>query len=350
MAKKFTIDDWQQRLNILKQPVVIVGKRKENKKDIFNILCYKCGNTFEVDRKALYEACKLRENGKYQINWCPICNRKRSVEGLNDVATLRSDLVKYFVNSDDAKKYSVGSHSRVRLKCLECGNEKTLEVCDLCLRGFHCDYCSDFISLGNKIIRNLVMQLPIHEYAFEFSDIWTQNKRYDCYFCYHGEQFLIEVDGLQHIRDTNWATKKQQKANDILKSELASKNGYSLIRIKAYKSDFDYIKKNIIESDLAEIFDLGNVDWNYIRKQTITSMNVEMARYYMTHKDLFLGDIAKHFHVTYPTLKKALTKLASVGMCDYNKKDAFKNSMQLKHRKILYMKGESHADKCKSIF
>lgn len=333
MARRFTIDDWQQRLNALNQPLIIVGKTKHDKKELFNILCYKCGNSFEADRKALTTACLLRESGKCKTDWCPACNRKRSVEGLNDVATLRKDLVKYFVNKEDAKKYSIKCHAKVRLRCLECGSEKYNAVHDLCTRGFKCDYCSDTISLGNKIIRNIFKQLPIQEYKFEFFDDWTQNKRYDCYFSYENKKYLIEIDGKQHIRDTVWSTKEFQNSNDAFKDKLAKENGYELIRIPAYKSDFDYIKQNILNSNLPNIIDLGCIDWEKIHEQTITSMNVKMANYYMEHKDMMLKDIAKHFHVSEPTLRKALKKLARAGLCDYSKERAYKNAMRLYHSK-----------------
>lgn len=323
--RKFTVDDWQQRLNELKQPLIIESKRKEGNKEIFTILCYRCGNSFDADRKAIFTACNLRKNGR-QTDWCPICNQKRVVQGLNDVATLRKDLVKYFVKPDDARKYGIGSHAKAKLKCLECGKERDVEIADFCNRGFYCPYCSDNISLGNKIIRHLIRQLPVDESTIEFSDIWTQKKIYDCYFMYQGKKYLIEIDGLQHIRGTNWATKEDQQENDALKNKLAKENGYELIRIKAYKSDFEYIKENILESRLAELFDFKLVDWETIYKQTITSMNVEMAKYYMEHEDMMMKDIADHFHVSHVTLRKALKKLTKMGLCDYSKEKSYENA------------------------
>lgn len=328
MARRFTVEDWQRRLDALSQNLDVIDKRKSGKKEIFTLCCRECGKPFDADRKALATACLLRENGKCKTKWCPICNRKRSAEGINDVATLRKDLVKYFANTEDAKRYSIGSHAEVLLKCPDCGKEKIIAVSTLCANGFHCDYCSDNLSLGNKMIRNLCLQLPLDEYDFEFSDLWTRNKRYDCYFVYRLNKYLIEMDGEQHTRDTNWASRDDQEKNDSLKNELARHNGYEIIRIKAYETDFDYIKDNILGSKLSEIFDLSNIDWDKIYEQTITSVNVEMANYYMEHKDMTMKDIAKHFHVSCPTLRKALKKLTKVGLCDYTKEMAFKNAMK----------------------
>lgn len=109
--------------------------------------------------------------------------------------------------------------------------------------------------------------------------------------------------------------------------------GYKIIRIKAYKSDFDYIKNNILESELSKIFDLNNVNWDIVYNKTTTSRDVIIAEYYMSHKNLFLKEIAEYFHISYPTLRRILQKMARIGLCDYNKKETFQNAMKnLKER------------------
>jgi len=334
MARKYDIKDWQKKLDDLNQPLTVIDKKEKDKKEFFAIYCHNCNNTFDVNRKALSTACILRNNGKCTTNWCPICNRKRCVEEFNDIATVRKDLIKYFKNSEDAKKYSVGSHAKVCLRCPDCGNEKKYIISNLCSHGFHCDYCSDNLSLGNKIIRNLCLQLPLDEYIIEFSDAWTQKKVYDCYFSYKNKKYLIEIDGRQHVMDTSWATKEAQEKNDLLKNDLAETNDYKIIRIKAYESNFDYIKNNILKSELSVIFNLKDINWNVIYKQTITSMDILVAQYFMSHKNLFLKEIAEYFKISHPTLKKMLVKMSNVGLCDYDKDKAFKNAMKnLKERR-----------------
>lgn len=339
MARRFTIDDWQQRLNHLNQPLLIIGKKSQNRKEIFTLQCYKCGGTFEANRRSLNSACIIRENNKNKSNWCPICNGKTVVSGINDIATLRSDLVKYFENIKDAESVSTGSHKRVKLKCPECKQSKIMYASDLCSCGFHCDYCSDSVSLGNKIIRNLMLQLPVDKYDFEYTDSWAKQKRYDCFFEYKNKKYLIEIDGEQHIKNTSWSTKEWQNQNDLLKSSLASNNGFILIRIKAYKTDFDYIKQSILKSELSTLFDLSNIDWNVINKQTITSMNLMIAEYYMKHKTMMLKDIAEYFHISYPTLRKILKNVTALGMCDFSDKEVRKNG----RIQMVKNKAEKHA-------
>lgn len=327
MARRFTIEEWQNRLNEIQQPLVIVGKyrQKESKKEIFTIQCYKCGGIFEATRYSIRSACDSRMQNPQISNWCPICHGSQIIRGINDVASLRPDLVKYFVNQEEAQKYGTGNPARVQLRCLECGQVKQARIADLCRYGFHCDYCNDNVSLGEKIVRNLILQLPIDEFDYEFVDAWTQNKRYDAYFLYRKVKYLIEIDGEQHIKNTSWSTEEWQGENDLLKTDLALKNGFRLIRIKAYKTNFEYIKKNILNSELSKIFDLSHIDWDIICKQTVTSRNLEIAKYYQEHEGIMIKEIASYFHVSTPTVTSSLRKLSMVGLCDYSKEKAFAN-------------------------
>ena len=70
MARRYSIEDWQAKLDNRGQPLTIIDKKQKN----FIIYCHNCNHTFDVKRKALSTACLLREKGKYKINWCPICN------------------------------------------------------------------------------------------------------------------------------------------------------------------------------------------------------------------------------------------------------------------------------------
>ncbi len=323
----YTINDWQQKLNQLNQPLIIVGKHREKstKRNMFSIQCYKCGGTFEADRNALSAACISREKGKVKTNWCPICKGRLCIAGINDIATRRKDLIRYFKNPNDATKYSEGSSKRTILYCPECGQSKEMRIADLCSKGFYCDYCSDTVSFPNKIIRNLMLQLPVDQYDFEYTDSWCQNKRYDCYFAYDEKKYLVEIDGEQHSKNTSWSTEEWQRNNDLLKNQLAIQNGYEVIRIKAYRLTFDYIQQNILQSKLAEIFNLNHIDWNKIYEKSITNFNIEVGNYYMEHQNMMIGEIAEHFHVSKPTITSILVKMSDLGLCNYSKERSRQN-------------------------
>lgn len=316
-----SINEWKKRFSEVLPHIRILNdtRPKGTNADPFILYCDVCGGKFNANRKALQTAYYSRKNGKAKDNWCPICNGGYCSRGINDIATVREDLVKYFYNPIDATKYSIGSHKRVKLKCPDCGKSKFMAVCDLCSKGFSCDYCSDNISFPNKICRNLILQLPVEKFDFEFVDVWTENKRYDCYFRYNNIDYLIEIDGEQHTKDTSWSTRQWQEENDKFKTTLAYNNGYELIRIRAYKSTFDYIKKQILQSKLSELFDLSNINWEEIYNKAITNANLEICNYYTEHTDMMLKDIADHFHISMPTLSSTLNKLSQLGLCNYKK-------------------------------
>lgn len=84
---------------------------------------------------------------------CPICAKENHGEvcriaqtkNENIVGNKYPDLVKYFVNEDDTKTYTYGSHKVVQVKCPICGTHKLMEVASLVSQiislknGFPCD-------------------------------------------------------------------------------------------------------------------------------------------------------------------------------------------------------------------
>ena len=229
------------------------------------------------------------------------------------------------MNTNDARTHTGGSSATVLLRCTDCNQTKYSRIADLVRRGFTCDYCSDSVSFPNKIMRNLMLQLPVDELDFEYVSDWSNKKCYDAYFKYQDKKYLVEFDGEQHTKNTSWSTKEWQENNDSLKTSLAIQNGFNLIRIDARKSDFDFIKDKIMSSEFSQIFDLSQVDWNKIYDKALTNFNMEICEYYNKHNDMMLKDIAKHFHISTPTLTSALKKLAQLGLCDYSKEKAFQN-------------------------
>ena len=68
---------------------------------------------------------------------------------------------------------------------------------------------------------------------------------------------LIEFQGEQHEKSIKYFGKekfKSQIEHDKRKREYAENNGYKVIHIKCYNSDFNYIKKEIVDT-LYDIFD-----------------------------------------------------------------------------------------------
>lgn len=336
MIPKLSLDEWKRRAKFINPYMEILNMELDQKanKQYFTCHCNKCGGIFETYIYNLNSAYLVRLKGRRtDIDWCPVCSGRLCVPGINDIATLRPDLIKYFVDANDAITNTIWSHNIVKVKCPNCGKIKNQKIKDLCRQGFSCDICSDSISFPNKICRNLVLQLPVKKFEFEYSDKWTKQKKYDAYFEYNSDKYLLEFDGEQHYKGNAWSSAEEQQRNDKLKTKLALENGYILIRIDCKHNDFEYIKQNIFNSDLSNIFDLDSLDWDQIYQNSLKNMDIEIANYYMDNKNKTHREIAAHFYINENTLTKILKRLASIGLCDYNQSETKKNSMQYSNRR-----------------
>lgn len=72
---------------------------------------------------------------------CSVCANRNVVVGVNDVATTRSDLVRYFKNKDESIKYTSGSMQIIDVVCPECGYEDRIRIGTLSRFGFSCNGC-----------------------------------------------------------------------------------------------------------------------------------------------------------------------------------------------------------------
>lgn len=326
MSKKLTLDEWNQRVITMNPHARILSKHVENQEDVYSIHCNDCNATYDVTLNNLKVAYSHRMRNVSTNKYCPICSGHRCVMGINDIYTVRKDLIKYFVNIDDAKTYSIGSGQKVLLRCPVCEKIRMFSILQLAQRGFTCEYCEDSISIPNKMLRTLMSKLSVQDLKFEYVSDWTYGKKYDCYFVHNSKNYLIEIDGEQHIRDTEWSTRKVQQENDKLKSRLANENNFKLIRIPAYSSNLDNIKENILKSELSTMFDLNNLDWDEIYKGTASNLNVEICNYYNEHKkDMMMRDIAKNFNICSRTLTLILQKMTKLGFCQYSQTESFSN-------------------------
>lgn len=158
--------------------------------------------------------------------------------------------------------------------------------------------------------------MPIKEYEIEYSRKWTQRKRYDGYFKYNGKKYLIEFDGKQHFTDSGWGTKEEQFQKDTFKNQLAKKHNFELIRIECMESSFIYIKEQIYNSKLADMFDLESVDWDLLYEKASVGPLKEIADYYNTHH-LENKEIARQLHYGYTTVKYYIKRATELGLINY---------------------------------
>ena len=278
--------------------------------------CNKCNNDFWISEHALVGKSKLK---------CKYCTNQILKQGFNDIATLRPDLVPYFLNIADAKENFLYSEKKVYVKCPVCGNIKLIRIANLVNRGFSCSICSDNISYPNKFLLNLLLQLNIcfePEKRFEWCHFLLNNENkigiYDFYI--PSLNIIIEMDGGHHYRGNNIDSKHMI---DLQKNNLASENNIKIIRIncdyKDIKSRFEFIKNNVVAS-LDGIFNLENVDWIDINKKSCSNLLYEVCNQKNNNHNISNSELANLFHVHPNTIIRWLEIGRKIGLCNYTKK------------------------------
>lgn len=245
---------------------------------------------------------------------CLICNKAKVVTGYNDIATTNPEYLDMIVDKNYAYANSVHSHEKTLFKCPICKSEFTTTMSSVYYQGLSCPACSDGFSYPNKLMYNLLKNCNI-DFIREFSSDWTCKKRYD--FCIPSLNILIEMDGgLGHgnnVIKSSGLTKEDTLEIDVYKDLLARENGYNVIRIDCLYSDIDYIKDNIIKSDLTKYIDLSNIPWKDIDITSRTTYILPISN--MVNKDYTVKEIAKFLQICDATVKKYALIGMKYGLC-----------------------------------
>ena len=121
--------------------------------------------TSAISTKIKFKKCKhictIKPNSYCNGSHCGVCHGLQVVKGINDVATTRPDVVRYFINIEDAYKYTKYSQTKVMMKCTECGYEKLMPIQYLTKYGFGCNRCGDGISYPEKVMMNVTNIIDI---------------------------------------------------------------------------------------------------------------------------------------------------------------------------------------------
>ena len=279
---------------------------------------------------------------------CPVCSNKKIIPYVNDCYTLRPDLLKYFINENDAIGIGISDKTIRNFQCPNCGYIRENYIANIACFGFSCPVCSDGLSYPNKFMFNLLRYLKI-DFEKEKHFDWCRyidnngdlcNGYYD--FFIPSKKLIIEMDGRLHYKNGFWKEYEEIKAIDRQKDLLATEHNYSVIRIDCgYKSSedrFTYIKNNIFLK-LHNVIDLLNVDWDYINIQSNRSIKLEAIN--MWNNDLTIGtyDIANILNMTPQSVIHYLHEGNSECLCDFSKKEQYRRKQQRIHDKFnIYIK------------
>lgn len=249
---------------------------------------------------------------------CPYCKGRKILIGYNDMWTTRPNIAAMLTNPEDGYKYTAGSNKKTWFNCPDCGVPSLKIINNVATHNFGCQHCSDNISYPNKFSRALLDQLPIDSYDCEYQPEWAKPYYYDNHFLYNGVEYFLEMDGHLHYNAQTFSrtTLEKIQETDRIKNELALRHNVCIIRINCEKSDVEYIKTNILNSGLSNVFDLSNIDWQLCDKKAQKNILKEACELYMS-KLYTLVDIGKMLHVHPTTVSHYLQKGSRFGWCDY---------------------------------
>lgn len=279
----------------------------------------KCGYTFDV------LASKL--SAKTGNVLCSCEYARRFDPKINSIFAIDKDFAKLFVHKEDTIKYSVHSIESAEFECPKCGKIISKRIADVYRRGLSCSYCSDNIPFAERIMYSFLnMQKNyLDEKSFDFHKTfdWSKRKEYDFYFEVNSIPYIIEMNGEQHYIERKnskiCVDLKFQQNNDEYKRSLALENCISYlnyIQIDCRKSDYTFIKNNIINSRLNEIFSLDDFDWNSCLQSTCTSLLVKVCT--LWNEGVHCASaIKKETRLSDTAVYKFLCRGRDIGLCDY---------------------------------
>lgn len=276
---------------------------------------------------------------------CPYCSGRYACPE-NDVYHNRPDLLKYFENEEDAKRYTVFSSQKVELICPECGNKKKMKISKLSEYGFYCDVCNDGVSFPNKAIRNLLEDksvLPqLDGKKIEWYPKWEKRVFFDSVIFIKDKIICIEMQGNQH-KTGKWKNTEVPsiKERDEYKRKKCKELGIIEIEIDCEDTDFECIKKKILESELTYYINLSCVDWDMVFKKSLSSLVVKVCNIYNTTLK-GVTEIAKELDLNRGTVIKYLQMGAKANICIYTIKDSYFRGIiyKSKYKYDIWYKGE----------
>ncbi len=315
-------DDWRDLIILDRKYESFTEKRFDRKKErIINIkrkyYYYKCN-------KDNYEGWMLEDNLMKGIG-CPLCSGNATVEGINDINTTNPDLVKFFINENDARKYSRNSHYRLIFKCPNCNTKKDMRIADLVIKGFSCPICNDGFSYPEKFVHSCLTQNNIN-FITQLSSTtykWVGKYRYDFYLKDYNA--IIEVNGRQHYDDRVTFHRKNlnnENENDRKKKELALNNNIkNYIVIDASESTLEWMREHILNSKLSSIINLNDTDWIKCEQDARKSRIYEVCKYKNEHSSLTSSQISSVFGIERSVIVDYLKIGNNLKWCTYSAKE-----------------------------
>lgn len=219
---------------------------------------------------------------------------------------------------DEKTKKSIHAHSgkKFYFKCSTCDSisSKTLTLAAITAKDYSCNICSDGISIPEKFLINLFVELNI-QYIFQKSFSWSERKVYDFYL--PSINLIIETHGIQHYEESarSMRTLIEEQLNDQKKLELAKKHNMNFLTIDCRESNLEWLKTNCIKK-LPSYLDLKNINWTKIWSNS--QLSYTKKTWDLWNEEKSVKEISKLLNLADTTIRKYLTVGKETKNCTYN--------------------------------
>lgn len=285
-----------------------------------------CGYEFDIIPSNMY--------GKKQCN-CPKCFNKNHncIPYVNDIYTTNKEMYNILKNKEDGHKYKAGSHKNLWFVCPYCDNEVLQTPYSVNHFGLQCPKCNSNISFPERLMSVILTKCNVN-YQFQFNPEWIKPYRYDFECKLQNNDYIIEMDGGWHFQNNNLSncSVKKIQERDKYKDKLAVKHGYHMIRIDCnYIGDSReiYIKEKILQSELSNLIDLDNINWDecfYLANLPIIKVITDE----WNNGIKSIPELAKKLHLSCITIRRYLYKASENNIIDESIEDI--KQLNIQHR------------------
>ena len=243
---------------------------------------------------------------------CPSCYHPK-------IQDVDSDFAAMFVDKEYPSRYTCMSHKKADFYCLSCGNVcKDKEIHTIYQRGYvPCEFCGDGRSYGERLFAAILDDLGL-KYTSQKLIVWEKTKFYYD-FELNDSNILFEVHGCQHC-ERGFGHKarrslEEERLNDLLKKDIAKKNGYRVIEINAKISTVKYIRENIENNKaLMEIINIQAINWVKLKRAAMTKRDKQMLE--MLKKGVTKQEIAQKFGLSPKSIPGIKRRFIDNGLWD----------------------------------
>lgn len=202
----------------------------------------KCNNTYEV-----------RPDRFIQGDRCPYCANTKTKDTnwfKNKVKELEND--NYIVLSE-----YINTKTKIKMKHNKCNNEYYVTP-NKFIQGRRCPYCKPK-SYGELIVNEYLTNNHVSFIQnFHFNDLYYRNPSYPLTFDFkinlkNNKFILLEIDGIQHLKESWNNSLIDQQYRDKLKDEYCNNNHYQLFRINYNGNGKNEKIKNKLLDELSNI-------------------------------------------------------------------------------------------------